>query len=166
VIEAELSADLTAEVDRLRRDRRSHPNRGQREYAATARSVRESGEALIDAGQAGIAGPVLRKAGDRITRPLEYLDGSSGIIGDQLRATMRSYARACTVVSLAPKSLASWLVKLQCDGPGWPEVILADFAEATGPRGIAELERQVAAHAADVDPDSCRPARFDRAGPV
>jgi tetratricopeptide (TPR) repeat protein len=154
VTEAQLTSELTAEVDRLRRDRRSHPNRGQREYAATARSVRESGEALIDAGQAGIAGPVLRKAVDRVTRALEHLDDSSGIIGDQLRATMRTYARACTVASPSPKSLASWLVKLQCDGPGWPDVILADFAEALGPRGIAEVERQVAARAADVDPDS------------
>jgi hypothetical protein len=85
------------------------------EYAATARSVRESGEALIDAGQAGIAGPVLRKAVDRITRALEHLDDSSGIIGDQLRATMPTYARACTVTSPAPKSLASWLVKLHAD---------------------------------------------------
>ena len=149
-----MDEELTAEVDRLRWDKRRHPGRGQREYATTARTVREVCDQLTATGHADQAVPVLRKAVDRITRTLMYLDDSSGIIGVELRQIMRSYARACTVAPPAPKSLATWLVKLQCDGPGWPDIVLPDFAAALGPKGVAEIERQVTERATTVDPDS------------
>jgi hypothetical protein len=44
-------------------------------------------------------------------------------------------ARACTVAPPKPAALAKWLVDLACDGPGWPRVLLPEFAGALGDRG-------------------------------
>jgi hypothetical protein len=66
--------------------------------------------------------PVLRKAVDRITSALMYMDDSSGIVGDDLHGIMGLYARACAAAPPNPTGLARWLVKLQCDGPGWPSI--------------------------------------------
>ncbi len=119
--------DLLAAVDLLRRDRRQHPYRGRREYSQAAREVADGGERLIEAGETAQAMPLLRKAVDRMTRALMYLDDSSGIVGDDLRRIMILYARACTAVPPKPASLAKWLVDLACDGPGWPRVLLSEF---------------------------------------
>lgn len=146
--------DLTVLVDRLRWDRRRDPYRGRREYSQTARQVAEECARLVADGRADLAVPVLRKAVDRITRALMYLDDSSGIIGDDLQELMDLYAKACAAALPNPVSLAGWLVKLECDGPGWPRVRLADFAPALGKRGIAEVERQVAERARVADPES------------
>ncbi|SIM82176.1 hypothetical protein SAMN04489832_2300 [Micromonospora cremea] len=67
---------------------------------------------------------------------------------------MDLYAKACAAALPNPVSLAGWLVKLECDGPGWPRVRLADFAPALGKRGIAEVERLIAERARVADPES------------
>lgn len=86
--------ELSALVDRLRWDRRRHPHRGRREYSQTAREVAHVADELITAGAARQAVPDLRKAVDRITRALMYMDDSSGVVGDDLREIMALYARA------------------------------------------------------------------------
>ena len=53
---------------------------------------------MIEAGDAAAATPVLRRAVDRMTRALMYLDDSSGIVGDDLKKIMGLYARACAAV--------------------------------------------------------------------
>ncbi|MDG4801461.1 DUF6880 family protein [Micromonospora sp. WMMD980] len=146
--------DLTVLVDRLRWDRRRDPYRGRREYSPTARRVAEECDRWVAEGRADLAVPVLRKAVDRITRALMYLDDSSGIIGDDLQELMDLYAKVCVAALPNPISLAGWLVKLECDGPGWPRVRLADFASALGKRGIAEVERLVAERARAAYPES------------
>jgi hypothetical protein len=130
-------------VDRLRRDRRQHPHAGRREYSQAARALADVCERLIDAGQATQAVPVLRKAVDRMTQALMYMDDSSGAIGHDLRQIMSLYARACAAAPPKPAALAKWLVGLACDGPGWPRVLLRDFADALGERGLAEVARLV-----------------------
>ncbi|MEU2612403.1 DUF6880 family protein [Micromonospora sp. NPDC007271] len=146
--------ELTVLVDRLRWDRRRDPYRGRREYSQAARQVAEEGARLVAVGRAELAVPVLRKAVDRITRALMYMDDSSGIVGDDLQELMDLYAKACAAALPNPVSLAGWLVKLECDGPGWPRIRLADFASALGERGIAEVERLVAERARVADPES------------
>jgi hypothetical protein len=146
--------DVAVLVDRLRWDRRRDPYRGRREYSQTVRTLAEACERLIASGQPGLAVPVLRKAVDRITSALMYMDDSSGIVGDDLHDIMGLYARACAAAPPHPTGLAGWLVKLQCDGPGWPRIVLRDFAPALGERGIAEVERLVARRAQTVDPQS------------
>jgi hypothetical protein len=146
--------DVVVLVDRLRWDRRRDPYRGRREYSQTVRALAEACERLIASGQPGQAVPVLRRAVDRITSALMYMDDSSGIVGDDLHDIMGLYARACAAAPPAPTGLAGWLVKLQCDGPGWPQIVLRDFAPALGERGIAEVERLVARWAQTADPQS------------
>jgi hypothetical protein len=146
--------ELMVLVDRLRWDRRRDPYRGRREYSQTARHVAEECARLVAVGRADLAAPVLRKAVDRVTRALMYMDDSSGIVGDDLQELMDLYAKACAAALPNPISLAGWLVKVECDGPGWPRVRLADFAPALGKRGIAEVERLVAERARVADPES------------
>ena len=146
--------DVAVLVDRLRWDRRRNPYRGRREYSQTVRTLAEACERLIASGQPRQAVPVLRKAVDRITSALMYMDDSSGIAGDDLYDIMGLYARACAAAPPDPTGLAGWLVKLQCDGPGWPRIVLRDLAPALGERGIAEVERLVALRAQTVDPQS------------
>jgi hypothetical protein len=142
--------DLAVLVDRLRWDRRRDPYRSRREYSPTVRNLAEACERLIASDRAGQAVPVLRKAVDRIISALMYMDDSSGIIGDDLHSIMGLYARACAVAPPNPTGLARWLVRLQCDGPGWPRIVLRDFAPALGERGVAEVERLVARQAQTV----------------
>src|SRR3954470_14490864 len=86
--------DLGTLVDLPRRDRRQHPYRGRHEYSQAARAVADICERLIGAGDAAEALPMLRKAVDRMTRALMYMDDSSGIVGDDLHHIMSLYARA------------------------------------------------------------------------
>ncbi|MGW5360720.1 hypothetical protein [Actinopolymorpha pittospori] len=141
------SDELTVLVDRLRRDRRRDPYRGRQEYARTARDLAQACEQLLASGEAKQTVPVLRKAVDRITNAMLSMDDSSGIVGDQLDRMMSLYARACAASPPNQTSLAAWLVKLRCDGPGWPKIVLRDFAPALGERGIAEVGRLVAQRA-------------------
>jgi hypothetical protein len=138
-----LPESLPGMVDRLRWDRRRHPYHGHREYSQAARGVAAIAEQILAAGDAQAARalvPQLRKAVDRVTRALQYLDDSSGVIGQDLRDLMEAYARACrTAPPSSSATLASWLVGLVFDGPGWPEVKLADFAPALGPKGLSRV---------------------------
>jgi hypothetical protein len=118
---------LPAVVNRLRWDRRRDPRRGHREYSRAAR------EALA------VADGILTRGDPREARALGYLDDSSGVIGQDLHDLMGMYARACHAAPPAPARLAAWLVELACDGPGWPEVALADFAPALGADGLARV---------------------------
>ncbi|MFD0583282.1 hypothetical protein [Dactylosporangium darangshiense] len=102
---------------------------------------------------------MLRKAVDRMTTALTYMDDSSGVVGDDLQQIMELYARACIAVPQNPRRLAGWLVKLECDGPGRPRIVLRDFAPALGAAGLAEVERLVADRAETADAESWT-ARF------
>lgn len=86
--------ELTVLVDRLRWDRRRDPYVGGRAYSRTAREVADRCAGLIDAGEAAVAVVVLRKAADRMTSALMYLDSSSGMLGTDLANLMDLYARA------------------------------------------------------------------------
>jgi hypothetical protein len=144
--------ELTVLVDRLRRDRRRDPRAGRQEYSQTARELAGRCERLLAAGDAAGVAPVLRRAVDRMTKALMYMDDSSGIAGDDLREMMALYAQACTAARPDAKSLARWLVTLAYDGPGWPEIRLREFASALGERGLAEIAARVEQRAAVAAP--------------
>ncbi len=150
------TGEPAALVDRLRRDRRRDPRAGRREYSQAARELAGCCERLLAAGRAGEAVPVLRKAVDRMTAALMYMDDSSGVVGADLRAMVRLYARACVAAPPDPAKLAGWLVEVACDGPGWPEVVLRDFAPALGEPGLAALTTLVEERAAGAAADSWR----------
>jgi uncharacterized Zn finger protein len=92
--------------------------------------------------------------GHRSWLPITEWDDSSGIVGDDLREKMNLYARACAAAPPKPAVLANSLVTLSCDGPGWPRIMLRDFAEALGERGLAEVAGLVEARARGADPQS------------
>jgi uncharacterized Zn finger protein len=79
----------------------------------------------------------------RLIDGMLHIDDSSGIIGHDLRKLTGLYARACAIAPPDPAKLAAWLVASRCDGPGWPDFDVADFAPALGESGLAELARLV-----------------------
>ncbi len=89
-----------------------------------------------------------------MTRALIYMDDSSGIVGNDLSEMMGLYARACQTAPPKPGALAKWLVTLLFDGPGWPRIMLREFAGALGERGLAEVARLVEDRARGADPQS------------
>ncbi|MBT2480854.1 DUF6880 family protein [Streptomyces sp. ISL-94] len=140
---------LAGLVDGLRRDRRRGPYAGHGEYVHTAWAVHEAAGHLLEAGRAAEAAPQLRKAVDRITAALMYLDDSSGMAGDALRALTPLYGKALAAAPPKnPAPLANWIAKTTFDGPGWPDIRLADFHAALGPAGTARLAALVEERAA------------------
>jgi hypothetical protein len=147
-------ADVRTLIDGLRWDRRRHPYSGRREYSQRARAVAAAVADLIEAGDAAGAGPLARRAVERVTAALMYMDDSAGIVGDDLRTLMALYARACRSAAPDAGRLAGWLVSMQLDGPGWPAIELKEFAEALGPRGLAEVARLTEERGVTAEPDS------------
>jgi len=141
-------------IDGLRRDRRQHPLRGRGEYSARSQEVAGAIADMIESGQAADAVPLARRAVERVTAAMLHMDDSSGIIGDDLRALTALYARACRAAPPDPKRLAAWLVTSQLDGPGWPDIQLADFADALGQVGLDQVARLVTERRAAAEPDS------------
>ncbi|MFC4946602.1 hypothetical protein [Pseudonocardia sp. GCM10023141] len=108
---------------------------------------------LIDTDPAAV--PALtRRAVNRITAALAYLDDSNGSISADLHTMMAVHARACTAAPPNPSSLARWLANRRFDGPGWPDFELRDFATALDRTGRGELTRILEQHASDADTDS------------
>jgi hypothetical protein len=141
-------------IDGLRRNPRTHPYHGRREYSGWAREVAAALAGMLDAGRAADVVPLARRAVERVTNGLLHIDDSSGFIGDDLRALMSLYARACAVAPPDTRKLAAWLVTSRLDGPGWPDFDVADFVPALGEAGIAEVARLVAERWATEDPGS------------
>ncbi|HXL93265.1 MAG TPA: hypothetical protein VN969_30420 [Streptosporangiaceae bacterium] len=147
-------ADVRRLIDGLRWDRRRHPYHGRREYSQCAWAVAGAIGDMIDAGDAVSARPLARRAVERVTAALMYMDDSSGGVGDDLRSLIVMYARACRAAPPDVKRLAAWLVSMQLDGPGWPAIELKEFGEALGDRGLAEVARLTEERSATSDPDS------------
>ncbi|HET6191659.1 MAG TPA: hypothetical protein VFE59_32205 [Trebonia sp.] len=141
-------------IDGLRRDRRQHPYSGRREYSERAREVAAAIADMIEAGGAAEAVPLARRAVERVTAALMYMDDSSGIVGGDLRTLMALYARACRAAPPDARQLAAWLVATWLDGPGWPDFELAEFAGPLEDAGLAEVARLTEERRAAADPGS------------
>lgn len=141
-------------IDGLRRNPRTHPYHGRREYSDRAREVAVVLAGMIEAGRAADAVPLARRAVERVTTSLLHIDDSSGIIGADLRELTGLYARACAMAPPDAAKLAAWLAASRCDGPGWPDFAVADFAPALGKAGLAELDRLVEERRAAGEPGS------------
>ncbi len=136
-------AEVKRLIDGLRRDRRQHPYRGRGEYSGRAREVAGAIADMIESGGAADAVPLARRAVEQVTAAMLHMEDSSGIIGGDLRMLTALYARACRAAPPDPKQLAAWLVTSRLDGPGWPDIELADFADALGQTGLDEVARLV-----------------------
>jgi hypothetical protein len=70
-------ADVRKLIDGLRRDRRRHPYSGRGEYSQRARAVAAVVADMIEARDAAGAGPQARRAVERVTAALMYMDDSA-----------------------------------------------------------------------------------------
>jgi uncharacterized Zn finger protein len=135
------------------------PRRGYVEYGEAydyASGVSEAAGAiddLIEAGAAADAMEIAREAIDLVTDAFEYVDDSSGVIGDAACELLAVHLRACQAAPPDPVSLAGYLsyVLLQRADYGiTPD--LADYAGLLGEKGIAAF-RERAADAYAQNPD-------------
>jgi uncharacterized Zn finger protein len=135
------------------------PRRGYVEYGEAydyASGVSEAAGAiddLIEAGAAADAMEIAREAIDLVTDAFEYVDDSSGVIGDAACELLAVHLRACQAAPPDPVSLAGYLsyVLLQRADYGiTPD--LADYAGLLGEKGIAAFrERAAGAYAQNPD---------------
>ena len=86
-------------IDGLRRNPRTHPYHGRREYAQRVRDVAAVLERMLGDGSAADVVPLARRALERVTASLQHIDDSSGIIGDGMRQLESLYARACATAT-------------------------------------------------------------------
>lgn len=142
---------VSALIDSLRRDRRTRPHHGRRDYSMRAREVAAACNTLIDT-EPAVVPALTRHAVERITTALAYLDDSNCSIGADLHTMLAVHARACAAAPPDPTRLARWLAALRLDGPGWPDFELRDFAPALGTTGMAELARIIDQRSAGTDP--------------
>ena len=141
-------------IDGLRRNPRTHPYHGRREYSDRAREVAVALAGMLEAGRAADVVPLARRAVERATDGLLHIDDSFGIIGDDLRELTGLFAKACAIAPPDAAKLAAWLVAARCDGPGWPDFAVVDFAPALGEAGLAGLARLVEERRTDSEPGS------------
>ena len=141
-------------INGLRRNPRTHPYHGRREYSDRAREGAAALASMLEAGRAADVVPLARRAVERATDGLLHIDDSSGIIGGDLRELTGLYAKACVIAPPDAAKVAAWLGASRCDGPGWPDFAVADFAPALGEAGLARLARLVEERRADGEPGS------------
>ncbi|MCU1685521.1 MAG: hypothetical protein JWQ81_6260 [Amycolatopsis sp.] len=130
VVEAHLLLDTAATADDY-------------DYAAKVGSVLDTLERLLDAGSRADLAPLARRTLDDVSRMLEQIDDSSGLVYDVLERCVQLYARACAAHPPDVERLADWILQIEFDGPGWPDIDLADFAQALGDKGLSRIKSTV-----------------------
>jgi uncharacterized Zn finger protein len=124
---------------------------GSYDYATKATDVLAA-LGKVTAGHPEEVGRLLRRALVHITKASEQADDSSGAIGAAAAEAVAGYAAACRVAPPDPHELARWLIDFQLDGPGWPDIDIADFAAALGPDGQRSYRDYLAELAATTGP--------------
>ncbi len=115
------------------------------EVAETVSDMLDELEEHLNNGAAEVVRPALLLALTELRTMLEYVDDSSGFIGDQSQRSADLYARACRLGTPDPTKLATWLVKFRAESPGWPIVVLEDFVDAFDEKALKTYRRAVAA---------------------
>jgi uncharacterized Zn finger protein len=123
--------------------------RGYLDYARSFDYARKANDVLdaldrVTATQPILGGPLYRRAIRHLTATTEQGDDSSGVIGDALDRAVDGYAAACRAAPPDPVELATWIIDTQVDGPGRPEIPIADFTDALGETGLAAYRRRLA----------------------
>ncbi len=130
-------AVLRRQLDEALRVRGYLDDRAARDYARRAREVLDTVDELITSGHAAEARPLARSAVEGVTAALTAVDDAGGRVTVVYRRALSLYARACAAARPNPAKLAEWVFRQRLDGPGWPVVELAEFAEALGEPGMA-----------------------------
>jgi len=135
-----LRRELTATL----RSRGFIPYAGAFDYAQRAEDALDVLDDLLRDGQAAAVVPLAQRAVDLIGKAIEEMDDSSGAAGGACQRAMDLHAEACRVAPPDGRKLARWLLDLQVDGPGWPEVDLAAYEPGLGADGLASYRALVA----------------------
>jgi uncharacterized Zn finger protein len=130
-------AVLRRQLDEALRVRGHLDDRATRDYARRAREVLDTVDELIVSGHASEARPLARSAVEGITAAMSTVDDTAGAVTGLYRRALSLYARACAAARPSPARLAEWLFRQRLDGPGWPVVELAEFADTLGEAGLA-----------------------------
>ncbi|MGH3328630.1 MAG: DUF6880 family protein, partial [Streptomycetales bacterium] len=136
-------ATIRRQLDGALRPRGFLGYRNSFDYARRANDTLDTLGELVEAGHAEAALPLVRRAVERIAAALEQMDDTSGVAGDACHRALELYAAACSQAPPDPGELAGWLVDHEVEGPGWPEIELAAFAEALGERGLTAYRARV-----------------------
>ncbi|WP_433408842.1 hypothetical protein ACQPZU_00620 [Saccharomonospora azurea] len=112
-------------------------------------SVLDTVARLLDAGTSADVTSLARRTADRLAAAVRDGEDPSPHLTEQLGRAVSLYARACTAHPPPATELAEWIVRLAFERPDRCEVRLADFAEALGADGIAQVRAAVDAVLAD-----------------
>ena len=112
--------------------------------ASEAETMLDELEVYLDAGSADALQPALLPATTRLRKVVLQGDDSAGVMGNASQRAAELYARACREGKPDGKKLARWLVKFRESSPGWPQLVLADFAAAFDAAALGTYRREVA----------------------
>jgi uncharacterized Zn finger protein len=136
-------AALRQQIDSALRVRGFVDYTGSFDYARRADAILDTLSSLLDAGHAAIVVELAERVITVVTQAVERMDDSSGVAGDACQRAATTHAQACLQAPPDPARLARWLLDRQLNGPGWPELALADYADALGELGLARYRKEV-----------------------
>jgi uncharacterized Zn finger protein len=113
------------------------------DYAARAKDVLDTIQALVEAGHAAEARPLARHAVEQLASTMGEVDDPVGTVAGVCRRAVKLYARACTAARPNPAKLAAWLFQLRLAWTTWPTIDIGDFTEPLGDAGMAEYRALV-----------------------
>jgi hypothetical protein len=137
------AAALRRQIDRALRTRGFSSYHGSFDYARRGQEILDTLQELLDAGHASLVLPLAERAMALIIEASEQMDDSAGVVGDAASAMLGLHAAACRAAPPDPEALARWLIDLELEGPGWPEIELEAYWDALGPQGQAAYRRRV-----------------------
>jgi uncharacterized Zn finger protein len=122
------------------------------EYANHVLRAANAIEDFIDSGGAADAIGIAREAIGLLAQAYEFVDDSSGVVGDAARELLRVHLHACQVAPPEPVSLGGYLAVLLLHDYGFkPD--LGDYADLLGDEGIAAVRERIRAAYAE-DPEN------------
>ncbi|MGW5876078.1 SWIM zinc finger family protein [Nocardiopsis terrae] len=114
-----------------------------RGYAERVHGVAGELERLLETGAAGEAERLARHAVGVLDEHAGMVDDSAGYLGGAGARLVEAHVAACTVAGPDPLVLAGWLLDLQLDGSGCPELLLEAYADVLGEEGLERYRRDL-----------------------
>lgn len=111
------------------------------EVAGQLEEVLEEINSLALAGHQKVLVKQSRRFVDRISKILERADDSDGSIGVVLDHAVALHAFICVSGEADPNKVVDWILKVQLQGPGWPDVDIQDFWPILTDRAKAKYRR-------------------------
>ncbi|HEX9342383.1 MAG TPA: hypothetical protein VF995_02045, partial [Actinomycetota bacterium] len=153
------AAALRKQVNTALRVRGFVDYRGSYDYSERASEVLDVLDDVLDSGHAAVVVPLAQRALELLVKATLQMDTSSGAPGEACERALDLHARACAQAPPDPVKLAHWLVDLEVEGPGWPDVDLAIYQDGLGEAGIAAYRARVEELWAALPPNPRTPGR-------